>query len=74
MAGLWRTLGLSFNSSSSLLLVFDSAVVVSDNSLFFPADVLSTDHSDKVLNKDFEAFSRARLGQTHINSRGFRRQ
>jgi len=74
MPGLWRTLGLSFNSSSSLLLVFDSAVVVSDNSLFFPADVLSTDHGDKVLNKNFEAFSRARLGQTHINSRGFGRR
>lgn len=74
MPGLWRTLGLSFNSSSSLLPVFDSAVVVSDNSLFFPADVLSTHHDDKVLNKDLEAFSRARLGQRHINSRGFGRQ
>jgi len=46
MAGLWRMLGLSFNSSSSLLPVFDSAVVVIDNSLFFPADVSSPDHGD----------------------------
>ncbi len=74
MPGLWRTLGLSFNSSSSLLLVFDSAVVVSDNSLFFPADVSSPDQSDKVLNKDSEAFSQARLGQRHLNSRGFGRR